>query len=965
MLEAVGWGIVSGLITSAISRISNVELSKLARLKRIDSALRSNSPPDNPELDKVLDDLKTVLGSYQGKLDQPLNQFIEEIRQSGLATRMLEFALTQRNDLSPETYFLELHNLHFGNSGEPTQLFNGIIQSFRHTVDGLIHDKYLYKAISTHLHSIDQRIDYLVNKDSLSQEDINTTLSLICRNLRNKYKHISIETNKGSKRVDISRIYTPSTITSNEKIARDRFLKEIAQQSGKKINLRNELFSEIIKSDAVDYKFQEFKSSFNRAVILGDPGGGKSTICQQLCYEMAKAQVSYLDFRETGEKRFDYSTLRIPLKVTLRSYEAAKHKDPQIDLLTYIVRDTKNHCTSESIDNIQCAILHALTFGRALIVFDGLDEILAVSRRREFVDLVSSFSHQYPLCQVLVTSRLVGYRDAKLPDDFTEYRLQHFDNEEIVDYVTKFMTVVAGTNKKESGKKAESFLKQTNNHASDIRKNPLMLGLMSSIFNIKGDVPSNRPEIYKHCATLMFEKWDQDRDIRAEIPDDFDLLDLFSDIAYQLFDDDETNKEYEVDREWLKKQITNYFRTLYESESKAISASRNLVAFVTGRAWVMAEFGDNAYRFTHQTFLEYFFARHLDGKFDTIKQLFSVIRPKIRQRKWEVVAPLSLQLKSFRNHRKIKEALDECQKMVLTKTKSKRSKSAEITFIAEALTFLPGAERDTRSLYRSALEKSIELYWEPNENSYESISLCFSRCKERKDILLDELRKFTISKIKSSDEQISLAAVDLLIDHWINFAQEGSISERLKAEDSALSEQLKKDCKNIIFEKAKESRIFAFIYIQTYGDKFAQLIDIYGARSMFLDKESTRPKSIGNIDHFNASLLTSLLSTASEALEKSSFLMKSFGNWVKRNPDNFIDQMRHYSTTLRYPPQIINESFEILKIHEKLSYGFFAVFDIVYSTMPTAKEDKEELEKIEQKIFSYGLKEFGYDRQFD
>ena len=62
-----------------------------------------------------------------------------------------------------------------------------------------------------------------------------------------------------------------------------------------------------------------------------------------------------------------------------------------------------------------------------------------------------------------------------------------------------------------------------------------MLGLMVYLFIYRGDVPSNRPEIYKECATLMFEKWDQRREIIFNIPVDFDLLDLFSYLASKIF----------------------------------------------------------------------------------------------------------------------------------------------------------------------------------------------------------------------------------------------------------------------------------------------------------------------------------------------------------------------------------------------------------------------------------------------
>jgi predicted NACHT family NTPase len=81
----------------------------------------------------------------------------------------------------------------------------------------------------------------------------------------------------------------------------------------------------------------------------------------------------------------------------------------------------------------------------------------------------------------------------------------------------------------------EQFLIQTSVNASDLRDNPLMLALMVWIFAIKGDVPANCFEIYKECATLMFERWDRNRGIVAKIPRDFELIDLFGFVAHEIF----------------------------------------------------------------------------------------------------------------------------------------------------------------------------------------------------------------------------------------------------------------------------------------------------------------------------------------------------------------------------------------------------------------------------------------------
>ena len=361
--------------------------------------------------------------------------------------------------------------------------------------------------------------------------------------------------------------------------------------------------------------YNDLRLSFNRVVVLGDPGGGKSTLCQYLCHDLARQAAASL---QTEFTRLTAQLQKFPIRVILRVFEKARTLEPQLTIYDFILREMKNH-VSASDREIEEALNYLLASGSAILAFDGLDEILATAQRRDFVDLVGSFCNQFPLCPAIVTSRLVGYDDAPLPPEFDELILEKFDDNEVRSYVHKFMKVVGGHDDKEAQHRANNFYRQTTNNAADLRRNPLMLGLMAWLFNMRGDAPSNRPEIYRECAVLMFEKWNPDRDIKANIPANFDRLQLFSDIAAKIFGDPELRAG--VEASWLEKEVKAFFQEIYENKAQAFEAAKALVAFITGRAWVMSEVGDKVFAFTHQTFLEYFFARHIDDMRDTVREI--------------------------------------------------------------------------------------------------------------------------------------------------------------------------------------------------------------------------------------------------------------------------------------------------------------------------------------------------------
>jgi len=127
---------------------------------------------------------------------------------------------------------------------------------------------------------------------------------------------------------------------------------------------------------------------------------------------------------------------------------------------------------------------------------------------------------------------------------------------------------------------------------------------MLHIFLYRGDVSGNKPEIYKECATLMFEKWDGRRDfvVKDITKTDVELLDVFGYIANRTFGD--ASREEGVTRDWLTKQLRTYFEGWYIDRASANRAANSSVDFLVGRAWVMSEVGSGIFKFTHRTFLE-------------------------------------------------------------------------------------------------------------------------------------------------------------------------------------------------------------------------------------------------------------------------------------------------------------------------------------------------------------------------
>lgn len=812
-------GLVGRLISSGIQRVGSLTFQKAMRISRIEQTLRTSSVR-NPNVKAAVDDFEVVIGSRYGELNVQLANFLEELERGGLITAMVEDALLDRR--SPEVLgsFVGLHSRAFSkDQGDADDLYKKLMVSFTTTFRELSKDKIasdilklVHRDISVRCDQIDQALE-LINKSRAGQRltslaELQPALLKIARGLQSVTKQIRVETNKGPRSVDISKIYIPPKLKHRDTKKNSEVLAKATSAIRPKSKPAarsepNEFDWRVDPRVLQTISYGDLRFSFSRVVILGDPGGGKSTICQNLCFDLAKQAASALATVNKPSAQLQ----KFPIRVVLRTFEKARTVEPQLNLFDFIIRELRNHVSLESAE-LRDAIHYILSTGAAVLAFDGLDEILVTAQRREFVDLVTSFCNQYPLCPALVTSRLVGYDDAPLSGDFEELILERFDEREILTYLSKFFKVVGGRTEAESAQFAQDFLRQTAANASDLRTNPLMLGLMAWLFNARGDVPSNRPEIYRECAILMFERWDPDRDIKADVPADFDKLHLFSSLASRIFGDPELAAG--VEAAWLSARIRDYLEELYENKAQATAATRAIVKFITGRAWVMTDVGDGVFAFTHQTFLEYFFARFVDDKSDTVADVFNEIMPHVLRNEWDVVAHLSLQIKTHRSLRRQNQAIESLIAMLREQRPLEEQRALSV-FSARSLEYLVASESQVKGLVELIFSEAMNSA--DDEQFLRAMRHCAFCSAERRTFV----RKLLLELIIKAFRRAEQPSVGNLFRAMSTFTVRGGALSPSGLLPDDLQREAQAAVRRMVIDKAPTSEFFASVAWSWFG----------------------------------------------------------------------------------------------------------------------------------------------------
>jgi hypothetical protein len=364
-----------------------------------------------------------------------------------------------------------------------------------------------------------------------------------------------------------------------------------------------------------------------RVVILGDPGGGKSTQAHKLTYDIASGTIPFL--RD-----------RVPFLVVLRDYAPMVRGEDRQSLAEYI----EGLCRSPyHIEPPESAIEYLLLNDRAVVILDGLDELLDTSLRRDVVQAVEGFANRYPTCPIVVTSRRVGYDEAPLGEHlFERLELGKFSPRQVGDYAAKWFALDESIAPLHRKRLAKSFIADSA-YVADLRANPLLLSLMCGIYASEGYIPANRPDVYEKCALLLFDRWDKQRGILAPLPFDAHVQSAMRSLALYMFTEHPSDEG--IPRDQLVAYMRNYLRSKrFDSDESAEDAAIEFIEFCKGRAWVLTDVGAELYGFTHRTFMEYFAANQLVRLDPNARQLFDRLEPYLREEAWDVVAQLALQI---------------------------------------------------------------------------------------------------------------------------------------------------------------------------------------------------------------------------------------------------------------------------------------------------------------------------------
>ncbi|MEH2331145.1 MAG: HEAT repeat domain-containing protein [Nostoc sp.] len=367
------------------------------------------------------------------------------------------------------------------------------------------------------------------------------------------------------------------------------------------------------------------KQRKNYLVILGDPGSGKSTLLQYLA----------LDWVEKSLEQNDFS-LPIPLLIELRNYMRDRDAGSCNNFLQFY------HNSPNCFYHLNQHKLHEqLKAGNALVMFDGLDEIFEPAKREEVITCIHRFTNEYPDVQVIVTSRIIGYKQQQLRNaEFRHFMLQDLEPAQIKDFIERWHdTTFSQAEERDKNIKRERLQRviKESKAIAELAQNPLLLTMMA-ILNLKRELPRDRSELYKDASEVLLHNWDDGRNLkpdeRLDIIDYKDKQAMLRQVAYQMQTSEKGLAGNIISADDLEAIFTKYLQSIPVSDAR--DKARRLMKQLRDRNFILCFLGADYYAFVHRTFLEYFCAWEFVWQFEKERSItIEYLKTEVFGKHWQ------------------------------------------------------------------------------------------------------------------------------------------------------------------------------------------------------------------------------------------------------------------------------------------------------------------------------------------